>query len=95
MVERIQHCGPWARTPSVGGVKRVKRRGANDGEKEFFRKFGNRYSGSKEKKADEEEPVEGEPEPDRVEAATDGGQEQEAKRARRDKSLGNNIDIRI
>lgn len=95
MVERIQNSGPWARTPSAGGVKRVQRRGANDGDKEFFRKFGNRYSGMKERETDEEEPGEKEPEPNRAAADPDGSEEEVEKRAVRDKSLGNSIDIRI
>ena len=94
MVESIHTRGKWAGIPSPSSVKKVKKRGANDGKKEFFKNFRRRYDGKEEQETDEQALTESEKKKKKAEARSEDGKNAKPHR-KKDKRRGNNIDIRI
>ena len=94
MVESIHNRNQWARIPSTASVKKVKKRGANDGKKEFFKNLNRRYSGREEKESDDLDLAEDDNKPREAMAAT-GEDENDKTVRKKKKKRGNKIDIRI
>ena len=93
MVERIHDRNQWARIRSTAAVKKVKKRRPNDGKKNFFKNFDQRYSG-KDEESDDLDPLEEEKK--RKKTMTASGEAKDDKTGReKDKNRGNNIDILI
>ena len=94
MVESIHTKNQWAGIPSSTSVKRVKKRGANDGKKEFFKNFRRRYAGKEEKENDDQIPAE-----DIKKAKKNPARAENRKKdkllLKKAKKRGNNIDILI
>jgi hypothetical protein len=94
MVESIHTRGQWTGIPSPKSVKKVKKRGANDGKKEFFKNFRRRYAGKEEQETDEQDLADAENKKKKAEARSED--EKSGKHHRKkDKRRGNKIDIRI
>ncbi len=94
MVEKIHTRNQWARIPSAAAVKKVKKRRANDGKKDFFKNFDKKYTGKGNKETDEPQSAEEDPTPAHGVAQPEGTREEKAELVRK-KGLGNSIDIRI
>ena len=94
MVESIHTKSQWAGIPSSASVKKVKKRGANDGKKEFFKNFRLRYSVKEEKENDEHRLAEDVKKAKKIKARP--GDKKKAKlQLKKAKQRGNNIDILI
>ena len=94
MVESIHSKSQWAGIPSPASVKKVKKRGANDGKKEFFKNFRRRYSGKEEKENDEQMLDEDVKKAKKITERS--GDNKEAKiKLKKARKRGNNIDILI
>ena len=94
MVEKIHTRNHWASIPSATAVKKVKKRRANDGKKEFFKNFDKRYGGKGEKETDGTQSTEDDQKQIHGVESSEGVQEKKAKRLRK-KGLGDSIDIHI
>ena len=94
MVESIRNRGQWTGIPSPASVKKVKKRGANDGKKEFFKNFRRRYSAKEEKETDDQIPAD---EVKRTKKAIVPLEDEKNDKTKRKKAKkrGINIDIRI
>ena len=94
MVEKIHNRDQWARIPSAAAVKKVKKRRANDGKKDFFKNFDKKYTGKGNKEVDETQLAEEDQKRPHGVASSKGTREEETKRVRK-KGLGDSIDIHI
>ena len=94
MVEKIHTRNQWASIPSATAVKKVKKRRANDGKKDFFKNFDKKYAGKGEKETDGMQSVEEDQKQTHGVGSSEGAQEKSEKRLRK-KGLGDSIDIHI
>ena len=94
MVESIHTKSQWAGIPSSASVKKVKKRGANDGKKEFFKNFRRRYSGKDEKENDEQTLAENVRKEKKITARSEDKKKAKSQ-LKKAKKRGNNIDILI